>query len=814
MPWQAARLFQEKRRSLVAAAFRFFPPSSPRPKSRKDSRGNNKEFFSVTTPMIPPSEGDRNPRPKITRKPPTAKAGSNPDHCEDEPEAAPTPAQNEEVGYEPLADDEEVTQFPDDHEVDEYPEYEDEEPEEESPAEPTPVSNDEVEYEPMAAEEDEVEVEEMAADEEMPAEVEVEGATETSRPIYDPSGAGVLIWTDEPEDGLWVAADSQGSHDVPTLFCELSDEIRGTTAVFNFRVQQAHSWPPYFCGGLFGLLRAADGRYTVEVAGQHFPRMFPALLTLVQKYDTFVEQGNLLWAIKSAAALEYGQDNVSQAVAEIRQAYHDAEVHPPDKKDLAKDILRLAGEELRTAKQLVPEIAAKFLASLQPENTEDKCLALWNGLWFRYDGSTWVEWSDRELRAEISKYWQSQPCADKVTLTKTLREDLIVNLEGICRQVPGKQAMPAWSYLDGTYIDSPFLAVANGRLDLSPMFRGEPPDFYPPNSRHFATASLPVECQPDAECPLWLKTLGEIFRSRSQDADVKKGMPAIVDQRIRVLQQFFGWILLPNRLRLEKCLILYGQGANGKGLIMNTLRKLVGLQNISTLQLERMGGAHATTQLLGKLVNLPSEIGRVDRFEEGVFKQIISGDPITMNPKHKPAFTTLVGVKLIFGTNNLPPINDKTRGTKRKLITMPAMESFEGREDLGRERALEEELPGILNWALLGALDLIACKGFVTCDLCNQAAEKHGLDCDPLEQWILDKCLIEPTCKTDLQDAYGNYADWSETTGHGKLSLTNFATQLSNRPGIRIIRPGTEGPRPRIVFGLRCDKVPGSSRRN
>ena len=354
--------------------------------------------------------------------------------------------------------------------------------------------------------------------------------------------------------------------------------------------------------------------------------------------------------------------------------------------------------------------------------------------------------------------------------------------------------MPAWICPDGRHIDSRYLGVANGLLNLEPMFRGKQPHLCPPDARHFATACLPIECDPDAECPLWLQTLEEILPNKSQPADVKSGTPEIVDRRCRVLQQFIGWILLPNRLRLEKCLILYGSGANGKGLIMNVIRKLVGLPNISSLQLERVGGPHGLAQLLGKLVNLVSEIGRVERFEEGLLKQLISGDPVTINPKHQPEFTTILGLKLIYATNNLPPINDKTRGTKRKLILTPLLESFEGREDFGRERALEAELPGILNWALEGAVDLIACGGFVECDLCNQAATKHGLDCDPVEQWVLDRCRIVPDWEMPLVEVYESYKDWCAATGHGKLSITNFAAQLSSRGGYPDCAEGHKRP--------------------
>ena len=68
-----------------------------------------------------------------------------------------------------------------------------------------------------------------------------------------------------------------------------------------------------------------------------------------------------------------------------------------------------------------------------------------------------------------------------------------------------------------------------------------------------SVTKLPFDYEPAARCPLWLETLNQIFPSSEEG-----------DRRIEVLQEFFGWCMVPNGLNLEKFLILVGEGANGK----------------------------------------------------------------------------------------------------------------------------------------------------------------------------------------------------------------------------------------------------------
>ena len=82
----------------------------------------------------------------------------------------------------------------------------------------------------------------------------------------------------------------------------------------------------------------------------------------------------------------------------------------------------------------------------------------------------------------------------------------------------------------------------------------------PHDRSDFITRVIPVEYDPDALCPLWNKTLEEIFPAK----------PELVD----FLQRAVGYSL--TGLTLEQVVfILWGGGANGKTTLMETLRALL-----------------------------------------------------------------------------------------------------------------------------------------------------------------------------------------------------------------------------------------------
>ena len=121
----------------------------------------------------------------------------------------------------------------------------------------------------------------------------------------------------------------------------------------------------------------------------------------------------------------------------------------------------------------------------------------------------------------------------------------------------------------------------------------------------------------------------------------------------QLLQEIFGYCLTYDTSQ-QKFFMFEGNGANGKGVVLRVLTLLLGVKNISSLPLESFSEKHDLVVTCGKLVNLTSEVGDLDKVGEGLLKQFTCEDMMHFNPKYYPPFSTKPTARLIVATNVRP----------------------------------------------------------------------------------------------------------------------------------------------------------------
>lgn len=182
-----------------------------------------------------------------------------------------------------------------------------------------------------------------------------------------------------------------------------------------------------------------------------------------------------------------------------------------------------------------------------------------------------------------------------------------------------------------------------------------------------------------------------------------------------VLQEFMGAIFIDRqKVKIEKMLILKGSGSNGKSVVFETLKGLLGEENIKTIPLaELIGGGERKQNIAsinGKRLNYCSEI-QTQEFGRNVdaLKALISGEPFEVRLVYINNFTARNIPLLMANANRMPYIKDWSHGLSRRIIILPFDVVLEEREQNKRLSAeLRKEYPGILNWILAGRQRLIA----------------------------------------------------------------------------------------------------------
>lgn len=235
---------------------------------------------------------------------------------------------------------------------------------------------------------------------------------------------------------------------------------------------------------------------------------------------------------------------------------------------------------------------------------------------------------------------------------------------------------------------SPYLAFSNGVLNIKTMDWSE--GF---NPGRVVTEYLPYEYDPTAVCRLWEKFLAEV-------------MPD--EQQRLVLQEFFGMVYLDRSgFSVEKFAIFVGKGANGKSVIFDVMKKVIGEKYISNLDSLQLADEKMLPYVKGARLNFAPDLAAQKDFSSAL-KALASGQDVTGRKIYGDA-EKIKCPPLCFAMNELPRFRDVTDAFFRRILLF----SFDvqippHRQDKRlAERICEKDKPGIMNWILQGRFRLI-----------------------------------------------------------------------------------------------------------
>lgn len=309
-----------------------------------------------------------------------------------------------------------------------------------------------------------------------------------------------------------------------------------------------------------------------------------------------------------------------------------------------------------------------------------------------------------------------------------------------------------------------FINVKNGMYDINNR------KLLPHDPDYHSIFQLAVKYDEKASCKKWKKSLKEWLPDKTTR---------------KFLQEFIGYLLIPDK-SAQKFVILYGKGANGKGVFLSIIQELLG-DNISFLNLSNFTGTQARwapAQLQNKLANICSDIDPVYLKRPGLLKTITGDDgKIVAERKHKPQFQFDPVTRFIFSANELPSVNDKSQAWLRRMEIVEFPNNFHPTDDdfdPHLKEKLINELPGILNWALKGLFRLKNNNmKFTISSKMREMKNFYRKENSNLKYFIDKNIKItnndEDFVKTDY--VYSKYKNWAKNTGYkikSKTSLTKY----------------------------------------
>lgn len=289
----------------------------------------------------------------------------------------------------------------------------------------------------------------------------------------------------------------------------------------------------------------------------------------------------------------------------------------------------------------------------------------------------------------------------------------------------------------------------------------------------FLTYQLDFEYDPKADCPIFKKFLNEVL------PDEKNQL---------VLAEFIGYVFMStSTLKLEKALLLYGDGANGKSVFFEVISKLLGEANISNYSLNSLmdkAGYHRV-ELGNKLVNYASEIG--GDLEASLFKQLASGEPVDARPIYGNPTIVRDYAKLIFNCNVLPKSVEHNTAFYRRFAIIPfdvtIPESDQDKELA--QKIIAAELPGVFNWVLGGLNRLFVNKKLTRSDSMDKALAKYKAESDNVKIFLDENNYQESQTYISVKALSIEYARFCADYRYRPVNHNNFTKRL-RALGVRI----------------------------
>ena len=338
--------------------------------------------------------------------------------------------------------------------------------------------------------------------------------------------------------------------------------------------------------------------------------------------------------------------------------------------------------------------------------------------------------------------------------------------------------------------DPYLLGVANGVVDLrTGMIRSGHPD-------DRLTMQVPVQYDVKAECPRWQQFLHQVFQ---RDGEL-----------IGFVQRALGYSLTGS-VREQVLFLCYGTGSNGKSVFLDMLRNVLGDygMNIPFTVLELQQRPSLTNDLAsmaGRRLVTSSETNESTRLNEARIKALTGGDPITARFLYSESFTYEPVAKFWLAVNHLPRVRDDSYGFWRRVRVLPFNEQFTGDDaDKGLPFKLLEELPGILNWGVQGALNW-RLVGLAPPSAVMTATQAYRKDNDELDGFVADCCVVADGVRAEPGHLFSEYQRWSKEQGileRHRLGSRSFGTRIRERFGDSVSSNGK-----RYFLGIGSESQP------
>ena len=330
---------------------------------------------------------------------------------------------------------------------------------------------------------------------------------------------------------------------------------------------------------------------------------------------------------------------------------------------------------------------------------------------------------------------------------------------------------------ESSQADAHLVAFKNGILNvITEELVGFSPDIV-------ITNRIPWDYKPDAKCELVDKSLDKL---------------ACGDAAIRALLEECAGYCFYRRNELRKAFIFTGEKANGKSTYIAVISKMLGEENVSSLDFKELGDRFSTETMFRKLANLGDDIDDEFISSSAMFKKLVSGERIKAEKKGQDPFFFVPYVKFIFSANNLPRLRDRTGAVIDRLVVIPFNAKFtkndpDYRPFIKYELCQQDAIERLIVLGIQGLRRVLESNAFTI----SSAVEKEIREYDELNnpiQLFFRELNEEDLCRETVAHWYEEYLGFCAANQIKSLSRIEFGRQvLKQFPNVSVVVAKIDG---------------------
>jgi putative DNA primase/helicase len=317
------------------------------------------------------------------------------------------------------------------------------------------------------------------------------------------------------------------------------------------------------------------------------------------------------------------------------------------------------------------------------------------------------------------------------------------------------------------------IQYTNGIYDLNKQ------EFYPGRPELMISQCVGYDYDEAATSPRWVQFIDEVFDGNTE--------------LINYVQKAIGYSITGDTR--EQCLfIMEGIGSNGKSVFLIIVRKILGDYAYDTpfSTFEKKYGNTPSNDLARlhtvRLVT-SSETNKDKILDEGRLKAITGGDSVTARFLNREYFTYYPKYKIWLAVNDLPTVEDKSKGFWRRIRVIPFRVLFEDKsDDKNLETTLKKELPGIMNWVIEGN-EKYQKEGLKPPKEVILATQEYHHQFDIVSEWLDDTIIKQTGSTIGATDLYNKFKEWQKIEyPDEELSQRAFGLRVKNYLGYSSIK--------------------------